>query len=50
VYREEMFAPVFSVLTFTDYEKAIHYANDHECAFASSARRSGCARTMIDCR
>lgn len=44
VYREEMFAPVFSVLTYTTDEEAIKYANDHDCEFAdpsSQCWRSG---------
>merc|ERR1711939_249116 len=30
LYGEEMFAPVFSFLTYTDDEKAVEIANDHE--------------------
>ncbi|BGP57463.1 hypothetical protein JCM8202_002020 [Rhodotorula sphaerocarpa] len=36
VYREEMFAPVFSVLTYTTDEEAIKYANDHDYGLAAS--------------
>ncbi|GAA5892209.1 hypothetical protein JCM6882_003611 [Rhodosporidiobolus microsporus] len=36
IYREEMFAPVFSLLTFKDDEKAIFYANDHEYGLSAA--------------
>ncbi|BGP19142.1 hypothetical protein JCM10213v2_007229 [Rhodosporidiobolus nylandii] len=36
IYKEEMFAPVFSILTWTDEEKALFYANDHDYGLAAS--------------
>ncbi|POY76346.1 hypothetical protein BMF94_0543 [Rhodotorula taiwanensis] len=36
IYREEMFAPVFSVLTYKTDEEAIQYANDHDYGLAAS--------------
>ncbi|GAA5837311.1 hypothetical protein JCM11251_004963 [Rhodosporidiobolus azoricus] len=36
IYREEMFAPVFSLLTFKEDEKAIFYANDHEYGLSAA--------------
>lgn len=36
IYREEMFAPVFSVLTFRDDEQALRYANDHEYGLSAA--------------
>jgi hypothetical protein len=35
IYREEMFAPVFSVITFKTDEEAVKYANDHDCQSTS---------------
>ncbi|GAA5995902.1 aldehyde dehydrogenase [Rhodotorula paludigena] len=46
IYREEMFAPVFSVLTFKDDEKAIFYANDHEYGLAASVFTSDIDRGL----
>lgn len=31
IYREELFSPVFSLLSYKTEEEAIHIANDHEC-------------------
>ncbi len=66
IYREEMFAPVFSVITFKTDEEAVKYANDHDCQFAfwiltlacdfeadsnvHYVRRSGCFRLYSACR
>lgn len=36
IYREEMFAPVFSVITFKTDEEAVKYANDHDYGLAAS--------------
>ncbi|GAA5928478.1 hypothetical protein JCM3775_000623 [Rhodotorula graminis] len=36
IYREEMFAPVFSVLTFRDDEQALRFANDHEYGLSAA--------------
>ncbi|GAA5869010.1 hypothetical protein JCM1840_000442 [Sporobolomyces johnsonii] len=36
IYREEMFAPVFSILTYKTEEQAIRYANDHEYGLAAA--------------
>ncbi|GAA5864367.1 hypothetical protein JCM8547_005798 [Rhodosporidiobolus lusitaniae] len=36
IYREEMFAPVFSILTYKDDEQAIFYANDHEYGLSAA--------------
>lgn len=39
IYREEMFAPVFSVLTYKTDEEAIKYANDHDCECCGTSSR-----------
>jgi acyl-CoA reductase-like NAD-dependent aldehyde dehydrogenase len=41
IYREEMFGPVFSLLTFETEEEALFIANDHDCElqFPSTSRR-----------
>ncbi|GAA6018938.1 hypothetical protein JCM10207_009207 [Rhodosporidiobolus poonsookiae] len=44
IYKEEMFAPAFSILTFTDDDKAIFYANDHEYGLAASVFTSNIER------
>lgn len=36
VYREEMFSPVFSIVTFKTEDEAIQIANDHEYGLAAS--------------
>ncbi|KAK4705364.1 hypothetical protein P7C70_g838, partial [Phenoliferia sp. Uapishka_3] len=36
IYKEEMFAPVFSVLTFKTEEEAVFIANDHDYGLAAS--------------
>jgi len=36
IYREELFSPVFSLLTFKDPEEAIKIANDHDYGLAAS--------------
>ncbi|SCZ90067.1 BZ3500_MvSof-1268-A1-R1_Chr1-3g01756 [Microbotryum saponariae] len=36
IYRTEMFAPVFSLITFKDEEEAIRIANDHEYGLSAS--------------
>ncbi|GAA5820756.1 hypothetical protein JCM3770_005957 [Rhodotorula araucariae] len=46
IYREEMFAPVFSILTFKDDEKAIFLANDHEYGLSSSVFTSNIDRGL----
>lgn len=46
IYREEMFAPVFSVLTFSDDAKAIHYANDHEYGLSAAVFTSDIDRGL----
>lgn len=38
IYREEMFAPVFSFLTYKTEEEAIFIANDHECQSSGTPR------------
>lgn len=65
IYREEMFAPVFSVITFKTDEEAVKYANDHDCQSTSvrgaylgfarltsnvrTRRRSGCFGVYSAC-
>ncbi|SCV68256.1 BQ2448_377 [Microbotryum intermedium] len=36
IYRTEMFAPVFSLITFKDEKEAIRIANDHEYGLSAS--------------
>lgn len=36
IYREEMFAPVFSLLTYKTEEEAIFIANDHDYGLAAA--------------
>lgn len=33
IYREELFSPVFSLLSYKTEEEAIQIANDHECEY-----------------
>lgn len=35
IYKEEMFSPTFSVLTFKTDDEALTIANDHDCTHAS---------------
>lgn len=37
IYKEEMFSPVFSLVTFKTEEEAIAIANDHDCMYSSSS-------------
>jgi acyl-CoA reductase-like NAD-dependent aldehyde dehydrogenase len=38
IYKEEMFSPTFSILTFKTDEEAIKIANDHDCKFSPVAQ------------
>ncbi|GAA6061740.1 hypothetical protein JCM10212_000473 [Sporobolomyces blumeae] len=44
IYKQEMFSPAFSVLTYKTEDEAIHYANDHDYGLAASIFTADTAR------
>ncbi|CEQ41633.1 SPOSA6832_03370 [Sporobolomyces salmonicolor] len=48
IYREEMFAPVFSILTFKTEEQAIHYANDHDSIYSADTANAYKLARQVD--